>query len=66
MSKRLICLLLTVVLVIGMLAGCSKKSNEEAIADKEDQVSESARTLAMYLMCEEEMDDDTVKWNKDR
>lgn len=53
MKKKLICLLLCLVFAISCLAGCAGKSDEEAAEDITDEASESAMTLAMYLMCDE-------------
>ena len=36
-------------------AGCSQKSDEDAAADISDEASDSALTLAMYLLCESEV-----------
>ncbi len=35
--------------------GCSKKTDDEAAADITDEASDSAMTLAMYLLCESEV-----------
>jgi len=53
MKKKLICLLLCLVFVLGSLVGCGGKSDEEAAEDIEEKASESAMTLVMYLMCDE-------------
>ena len=55
MKKRLLCLLLCFVFVLGMLAGCSQKTDEEAIDDKTEEASKSAITLGMYLLSEKEV-----------
>ncbi len=52
MKTRLICLLLTAVMLVSCLAGCSKKTDDEVINTVNEQASESAMTLAMYLMSE--------------
>ncbi len=52
MKTRLICLLLTAVMIVACLAGCSKKTDDDVIDDVTEEASESAMTLAMYLMCE--------------
>lgn len=54
--KKLISLFLGLVLVLGVcLTSCSKKDDSEAISDVTNKASESAITLAMYLMSEEEV-----------
>ncbi len=53
MKKKLICLLLCLVFALSCFAGCANKSDEEAAEDITDEASESAMTLAMYLMCDE-------------
>ena len=58
MNKRLICLLLSFVMMIACFAGCGKKEDGEAIKDIEEEASEAAMTLSMYLLCEEEMSAD--------
>ncbi len=55
MNKRLISLLLCLMMIVLCLAGCSEKSDEDAAADISDEASDSAMTLAMYLLCEEEV-----------
>ncbi|MBR4014496.1 MAG: hypothetical protein IKJ00_09430 [Clostridia bacterium] len=58
MKKRLLCLLLCVVMVAACLAGCSKKDDDEAIEDVNKEASESAMTLSMYLLSEEEVSEE--------
>lgn len=55
MNKRLISLLLCLVLIVACFAGCAEKSDEDAISDTNEAASESAITLAMYLLCEKEV-----------
>ena len=55
MKKRLICLLLSVVMMLACLVGCAQKTDEEAIDDVNEQASESALTLVMYLLAEEKV-----------
>ena len=51
MSKRLICLLLSLVMVLAVcLTGCSKKSEEEVEEEIEKEASEQATTLSVWLM----------------
>lgn len=50
MNKRIICLLLSLVMLLACLAGCGKKDDEEVKDDITDEASESAVTLSMYLM----------------
>ncbi len=56
MKTRLICLLLTAIMVISCLAGCSQKDDSEVIDDVTNEASESASTLRMYLMSENKVD----------
>jgi len=55
MNKRLVCLLLCLVMLAMCFVGCAKKTDEEAAADISDEASDSAMTLAMYLLCESEV-----------
>ncbi|MBQ9783327.1 MAG: hypothetical protein IJW44_02290 [Clostridia bacterium] len=52
MTKRLICLVLSLILLVGALAGCANKTDSEAASNIADKASESAATLSMYLMSE--------------
>ena len=52
MSKRLICLVLALLMLVSVLTGCSNKSDNEAASNIADKASESAATLSMYLMSE--------------
>ena len=61
MNKRIISLLLCAIMVLSViLTGCSKKTDDEAIADVNETASESTMTLTMYLMAESEVDADQV------
>ena len=61
MSKRLICLFLGLVMLFGVcFTACGQKDDEEAKNDIADTASESAVTLAMYLMSEKPVDSETV------
>ncbi len=51
MSKRLIALLLSLVMVLACLVGCGK--DDDGIGDAVDAGSEKTMTLSMYLMSEE-------------
>lgn len=56
MKKRLICLLLSVIMLLSScLVGCAQKDTDEAISDTNDKASESTITLSMYLMSEKEV-----------
>ncbi len=52
MKTRLICLFLVAVMLVSCLAGCSQKTDDDIIYDVTEEASESAMTLAMYLMSE--------------
>ena len=52
MKMRLICLLLSVVMLLACLAGCAKKTDEEVKDDITEEASASTITLSMYLMSE--------------
>lgn len=54
MKKKLLCLLLSVLMLLSVaLTACGKKDDEEALDDITDKASASAVTLSMYLMSEE-------------
>ena len=55
MKKRILCLLLCMVMMVGVLASCGAKEDSEAVEDINEKASESAITLAMYLMSETEV-----------
>ena len=55
MKKRILCLLLCMVMMVGVLASCGAKDDSEAVEDINEKASESAITLAMYLMSETEV-----------
>ncbi|MBQ8331708.1 MAG: LacI family DNA-binding transcriptional regulator [Clostridia bacterium] len=66
MSKKLICLLLSLIMVLSVcLAGCSKKSDDEVEKDIADKASASAMTLSMWLMSEEPVSDETAAMIED-
>lgn len=60
MSKKLICLILSFILIMSVLVGCSQKSDADAAGDISDAASESAVTLAMYLMSEKAVSAETA------
>ena len=61
MSKKLICLFLSLIMLLGVfLTACGEKDDEEAMDDIADEASQAAVTLAMYLMSEKPVNDDTV------
>ena len=61
MSKKLICLFLSVLMLLTVcLSGCGQKDDEEAKNSIGETASESAVTLAMYLMSEKPVDAETV------
>ena len=60
MKKRILCLLLCMVMMIGVLASCGAKDDSEAVEDINEKASESAITLAMYLMSETEVSEAQV------
>lgn len=55
MNKKIICFLLCMVMLLGTLVGCSNETTDEALDNIDKEASESAVTLAMYLLCEEEV-----------
>ena len=61
MKKRLLCLLLCFVFVLGLMVGCSKKTDEEAIDDKADEASKNAITLGMHLISEKKVSDEQAQ-----
>ena len=66
MSKKLICLFLSLILLLSIcLSGCSDKSLDEAVADKVEEASQTAVTLSMFLMSEEEVSAETAKMIED-
>ena len=59
MSKRLLCLLLGLLMVLSVaFTGCSTQTDDEAMDDVAEEASESAMTLTMYLMSEEEISEE--------
>ena len=53
MSKKLLCLFLGLVMLLGVcLTACGEKDDDEAMKDIEDDASQTAITLSMYLMTE--------------
>ncbi len=61
-NKRILCLLLcTVMLLSVLLTSCSDKSKEELASDIQEEASETAMTLAVYLMSELPVHPDTEK-----
>lgn len=58
MNKRLICLLLSLVMLLACFAGCGQKGDDEVVENIEEEASEAAKTLAVYLLCEEEVSED--------
>ncbi|MBE6556222.1 MAG: hypothetical protein E7664_00585 [Ruminococcaceae bacterium] len=59
MNKRLLCLLLSVIMLLSVgLVGCKQKTDEELNQEITKKASESTVTLSMYLMCEKEVTDD--------
>ena len=55
MNKKIICFLLCMVMLLGTLVGCSSETTDEALDNIDKEASENAVTLAMYLLCEEEV-----------
>ncbi len=54
MTKRLICLLLSLVMLLSCLAGCADKG-DDPLDEIADDASEKTLTLSMYLMSEKEV-----------
>ena len=66
MSKKLICLFLSLIMLLGVcLTACGEKDDQEAMDDIADEASQAAVTLAMYLMSEKPVDGDTVAMIED-
>ncbi len=62
MNKKLICLLLSVLMLLSVvLTACGKKDDEEALDDITDKASASAVTLSMFLMSEAEVSPEQEK-----
>ncbi len=62
MSKKLLCLFLSLVMLLGVcLTACGEKDDDAAMDDITNDASKSAITLAMYLMSEQPVDKDTVE-----
>lgn len=62
MSKRILCFLLTLIMLSSVaLTGCSNKTDDEIKNEISDEASESTITLSMYLMSEGEVSDDKVE-----
>ena len=61
MKNRLICLALCLLMVASVvLTGCSGKTNDDVRSETGDIISESARTLTMWLVSEKEVDSETA------
>ena len=59
MNKRIICLLLSAIMLLSVaLTGCSKKTDDEAMENVTETASESTMTLTMYLMSESEVSEE--------
>ena len=59
MNKRIICLLLSAIMLLSVaLTGCSKKTDDEAMENVTEKASESTMTLTMYLMSESEVSEE--------
>ncbi len=56
MKKRWLSLFLCLVMVLSVfLTGCSEKTDDDVMADTSEDASESAITLTMWIVCEEEV-----------
>ncbi len=61
MKKRLICLLLSLIMVLSLaLTGCADKDADEAMQDTQEEASESTMTLSMYLISENKVSAETA------
>ena len=61
MSKKIICLFLGLVMLLSVcLTACGEKDDEGAMNEIGETASQTAETLAMYLMSEKPVDADTV------
>lgn len=62
MNKKLICLLLSVIMLLSvLLTSCGQKDDDDALDDITDKASASAVTLSMYLMSEDEVGEEQEK-----
>lgn len=55
MKKRLVCLLLSAVMLLLCFAGCAEDTREEVMAGIGEEASKDAVTISMYLMAEQEV-----------
>jgi len=60
MKKRLMCLFLCLIMIVGVLASCSKKTDEEAEEEIKEEASEAAITLTLWVVSEEEVSAETA------
>ena len=59
MKNRLFCLALCLLMVASaVLTGCSGKTTEEVVSDIEKETSENARTLTMWMVSEQPVDEE--------
>ena len=56
MNKRLLCLLLSVVMLLSvLLTGCGKKTDDKKLGDIAEDAAKGTTTLSLYLMSEKEV-----------
>ncbi|MBE6553049.1 MAG: hypothetical protein E7666_01775 [Ruminococcaceae bacterium] len=60
MKKRLMCLFLCLIMVLGALASCSSATNEQTKNKISDTASEQAITLTMWIVSEEKVSPQTA------
>ncbi len=61
MNKKLVCLFLSLVMLLSVcLTACGQKSDDEASKDITEKASDAAETLAMYLMSEAPVSEETA------
>ena len=59
MNKRIICLLLSLIMLLSVvLSGCAKKTDDDIKEDITEEASRNTVTLTMYLMSETEVSDE--------
>lgn len=58
MKKRIICLLISMIFVLGAFASCGEESQDDALKDIQEEASKSTITLSMYLVSENEISED--------
>lgn len=55
MSKKIVCLLLALLMVVTVFTSCAGDDSDDAINDAKEEASETTVTLSMYLVSEKEV-----------